>query len=60
MISFAHFDFDLDIVMQQGTEATIDTTATNTIDVTFQWATADVGNTITLEGAETICVDANT
>jgi len=45
--------------MQLGTETTIDTTAANTITVTFQWASADAGNTITVAGAQTVCVDHN-
>jgi hypothetical protein len=59
MISFAHFNVGSGEVLQNGTETTINTTTTNSIDVTVQWASASASNSITIEGAETVCVDDN-
>ena len=43
-----------------GALTNIDTTLLNTIIITVQWASADAGNSITLQQGHTLCVDANT
>ncbi|MFV7234559.1 hypothetical protein [Flavobacterium sp. ZB4R12] len=42
-----------------GNLASIDTTLANTISITVQWSNANAGNTLTLEGGATECVDQN-
>lgn len=43
-----------------GALTNIDTTASNTITITAQWASATASNTVTFEMGQTVCVDANT
>lgn len=43
-----------------GALTNINTTTTNSIDITVQWARADTGNSITVQQGKTLCVDANT
>ncbi|MFV5703879.1 hypothetical protein ACM55F_18655 [Flavobacterium sp. XS2P12] len=42
-----------------GNLTSIDTTLGNTISITVQWSNANSGNTLTLEGGATECVDQN-
>jgi hypothetical protein len=43
-----------------GALTNIDTTGSNTIDITVQFATANAGNAFTVQQGHTLCLDANT
>lgn len=47
-------------VMVAGALTDVDTTVLNTLEITAQWASANVGNLLSLQQGHTLCIDANT